>query len=277
MRDTLGAADVGRRVVDDQVVGIDRLADGAIAERAEVDLLEGDAAEAQQEQHAVGVGIVLGRHRREVVVHVPLQGFRHLVGLVARGVAVDADLDGTVGRQELAARVRLEAQHGFQQQRMSNAVHALDGCAFGGATDAWHLKLQAQELDALRAVLDPILAAVDVVADAAHEIFGNARELQVIDLVHQVVEPADRRLGLAALDRLAVEADGDRSVGVIDLDDVALVIELRDIDAFGGLLDNDVLGVEAAVLFRLDKSNVGRKPRRQWHPSRPSGCGIVAR
>ena len=68
MRDPLGVAQVGRRVVHDEVVGVHALGHRAPAQGAEVDLLEGRAAKAQHEQHAVGVGVVLGRRGREVVV-----------------------------------------------------------------------------------------------------------------------------------------------------------------------------------------------------------------
>ena len=120
VRDALGVLKVSRRVVDDQVFGVDGLGDRTVAQRAIVNLLEARAAEAEHEQHAVGVGVILSRHRRQVVVEVALQRVGALVLLQVRIVVVIADLDGSVSRQQLGACIGLKSQHSLQQERMSD-------------------------------------------------------------------------------------------------------------------------------------------------------------
>ena len=82
MRDALRIAQIGRRVVDDQVFCINAFAHWAIADRAEVNLLECSAAEAEHQQHAVGVGIILARDSRQIMVEIFLKRGGKLVLLI---------------------------------------------------------------------------------------------------------------------------------------------------------------------------------------------------
>ena len=79
MRDPLGALQISRRVVNDQVFSINALRHRAVAKRAVVNFLEAIAAKADHEQHAVGIRVVFGRRDRQVVVHVLLKGRRKLI------------------------------------------------------------------------------------------------------------------------------------------------------------------------------------------------------
>ena len=98
MRDPAGVRQVGGGVVDDQIISVDALGDRAVAQGAEVDLLEGRAAEPQQQEHAVCVRVVFGRGRGQVVVEVLFKGVSHPVALSRAAVAVVSDLHRAVGR-----------------------------------------------------------------------------------------------------------------------------------------------------------------------------------
>ena len=251
MRDTQGAGQVRGLVVHDQVVGIDAVGRRAIAQRAEVNLLERGAAKAQQKQHAVCVGVVLSRRRRQVVVHVLFESVSQLVTLQRRAVSVVPDLDGPVGRQKLRPGVGLEAQHGFLQQWVPNLGHAFDRCAVRCALHAGKLDLQAQQLDALSPVVDPLGAAVQIVLHAAHKVFGDAGQFVFFKLFGEVVEPALwPLLPLRIFDGLAVQRYGYRPVAVVNTQDGTISVELGDIDVFVRVFHGDVHGGDSS-LFRL--------------------------
>ena len=163
------------------------------------------------------------------MVQVALKRTGELVLLEVGVVVVVADLDGAVGRQQLGARVGLKAQHGLKQQRMANLAHTLDRRAVGRTLKAGDLRLEAQKANAGRPVLDPLLAALDVVFDAAQQRVGNAVQLAAVDLVDEVVEPSAARLLAGAVDGLAVEADGHGAVVVLDAQDVAVGVDVRDV------------------------------------------------
>ena len=239
VRDALRVRQVGCGVADDQVIGIDGLADRAVAQRALVDLLEGRAAEAEHQQHAVGVGVILRRGRGQVVVQVALERVGALVLAEVGVVVVVADLDRAVGRQQLAAGVGLKAQDGLKQERVADAAHALDRRTVSGPADVGHLDLEPEQLDALSARLDPVAATFDIVLDAAHQVVGDNTKLRLVDVIDEVGKPPPLFLFGAALDGFAVEADRDRPVVVLDAQDVARVIGVSHVSA---LLD-DHLGV----------------------------------
>ena len=73
-------------------------------------------------------------------------------------------------------------------------------------------------------------------ADPAQQVIGDPRQLRVVNLVHQIVEPAASLAGARPVDGLAVEADRDRAVVMLDAQDVALNIHVGHV--FAGL-DND--------------------------------------
>ena len=229
VRDALGVAQVGRAVADDQVVGVDGLADRAVAQRAIVDLFEGRSAEAQHQQHSVGVGIVLGRRVGQVVVQVALKRTGKLVLLEVGVVVVVADLDGAVSRKKLGTCIGLKTQNGLKQQRVPDLAHTLDRRAVGRALKPGDFHLEAQKANAGRPVLDPLLAALDVVVDAAQQRVGDAVQLAAVDVVDDVVKPPTVGLRARPVDGLAVEADGHGAVVVLDAQDVAVGVDVRDV------------------------------------------------
>ena len=134
---------VGGAVVDDQVVGVNAVAGRTVPQRAEENLFERRAAEAQKQQHAVRIGVVFPRRRRQEVVHVLLEGVGDLIAVSRRAVGVIPDLDRAIGRQQLGPGVGLEAQDGLLQQRVPHFGHAFDGCAITSALKARKLYLEA--------------------------------------------------------------------------------------------------------------------------------------
>ena len=136
----LALREVCGRIVHDQVRRVHRFADRTIPKRAEIDLLERRAAEPEHEQHAVGVRVILGRHTRQIMVHVllkrvaktvlcctvdPTIGRLVLWTIIEDGVVGITDLDRTICRQHLGTGIGLEAEHRLLQQRMANLRHAL--------------------------------------------------------------------------------------------------------------------------------------------------------
>ena len=90
---------------------------------------------------------------------------------------------------------------------MPDLGHALNRCAIASALQPWHFNLQAQELNALRAVVNPLAAAFKVVRNTTQEVFRDPRQFGFFDLVRQVVKPP---FGLALnvfgiFNRLAVQ------------------------------------------------------------------------
>ena len=231
MRDTLGIRQVGGGAVHDQVVSIHALADWAVAQRAEVHLLEGCTAKAQHQQHAVCVGVIFARRAGQVVVHVFFEGVCDLVARQSAAVCVIPNLHGAVSGQQFGSCVGLKAQHGLLQQGVANLGHTFDWRSIRSAVETRYLDLEAEQLDALRAILDPFAAALDVVGNAANQVVGNVLEFDVVDVVNEVVKPALRRclLVFRVFDRLAIQRQGDRPVTVFDLEDCAVLRNLWDV------------------------------------------------
>ena len=209
MRDSRGVLQVSGGIVDDQVVSIDALDDGAIAKRAEVALLEGCATKAQHKQHAVSVGVVFGSHRRQEVVHIPFERVGELILFEGAVVVVIADLDRPIGGQQLGAGIGLKAEHSFEQERVADLGHALHRSAIRRSLQTGDLDLQAKELDSLRPILDPLLPALEVILNAAKEISTDAAKLKVVDVINKVIEPTFAALVAPFRDRSAVERDCD--------------------------------------------------------------------
>ena len=216
MRDASGVLKVGCVVADDQIVGINSLAHGSVAQWTEVDLLERCAAEAKQQQHAVSVGIVFRRRAGQVVIEVLFQRVGQLVLFCGAAVTVVPDLHRSIGGQHFRTCVRLEAQDGFQKQRVTDAGHTLDRSAVRRAGKVGDLHFQTEKLDALRAVLNPLLAGFKVVLYATKQFAADAAKFEVADILGQIVEPALRTTAFCLVNRLAVQADGDRTIRVFD-------------------------------------------------------------
>ena len=190
MRDALGVLQISRAIVHDQIISINRFRNGTIAQRAVIHLLERGTAEAKHQQHAVSVGVVFGGRGSQVVVQVTLKRIGQPVFFKARVVVVVADFHRTIGRQKLRARIGLEAQHGFKQQRMPHPAHSLNRRTIGSAAHAWDFNLQPQQLQAGGTVFDPIVAAGQVITDTAQQVFADAPKLHVVDLLDKVIKPA---------------------------------------------------------------------------------------
>ena len=156
VRDALGAVQISSRVVNDQVFSVNALRHRAVAERAEVNLLEAVTAKANHEQHTVSVRVILRRRDCQVVVHVLLKRSRQFIKLYARVIAAIPDLDGTVSGQKFRAGICLKTQYSLKQKRMANLAHAFDGCAIACTLHARKLNLEAQKLQALSAILKPV-------------------------------------------------------------------------------------------------------------------------
>ena len=218
--DTLGVVQIGRAVVHDQIGGGHGLADRALTQRAVVDFLEHHTAEAELQQHAIGVGIVFARHLGQVVVEILLECLGQLVVCRVAVVVVVADLDRAVGRQELAAGIGLKAQAGLEQQRMTATARTFYGAAGITRRRRHALQREAQKLDALGLLLDPVIAATLIVGNTAHQLFGERIQVAVVHLLGDVLVPALGRVRNGLLERLAVDRERDRTVGMFDLDDV---------------------------------------------------------
>ena len=114
---------------------------------------------------------------------------------------------------------------------MPHTRHALNRRSFPRAFGAGRLDFQTEQLDALRAALDPVLAALFIVANRDQQILGDAVEFGFVDLIDQIVEPFLRFGGciVGFSDRVAVQRYGDRSVAVLDLQDVAFFVDVGDV------------------------------------------------
>ena len=65
---------------------------------------------------------------------------------------------------------------------MPHPAHAFDRRTIGSAAHAWDFNLQPQQLQAGGTVFDPIVAAGQVITDAAQQVFADAPKLHVVDL-----------------------------------------------------------------------------------------------
>ena len=101
------------------------------------------------------------------MIKVFFQRVGQLVLFGGAAVAVVPDLDRSIGGQHFRTRVRLETEDSLQKQRVTDARHALYGSAVRRAGKVGYLHLQAEQLDALGAVLNPFLAGFKVVLYAA--------------------------------------------------------------------------------------------------------------
>ena len=259
VRDALGIRQVGGGAVHDQVVGIHALADGAVAQRAEVNLLERCATKAQHQQHAVCVGVILPRRAGQVVVHVLFKGVGDLVALGGAAVCVIADFDGAIGGQQFRARVGLKAQHSLLQKRVANLGHALDWRTIGSAVQARYLDLEAKQLDALRAILDPLAAALDVVCHATDQVVGNVLEFDVVNLVNEVVKPARWRclLVVGVFEGLAIQRQRDRPVTVFNLEDGTILRDFWNVFRLGiVMLDGHVHGANGGIRLVVNHADI---------------------
>ena len=159
MRNALCVAEVAGRIVDNQVVGVDGLADRTVTQRAIINLLERRPAKPQHQQHPVGVGVVFTRRHGQVVIEIVLQGICTHILLQITVISVNPDFYRPISRQQLGSRIRLEPENGFEQERMANFRHAFNRRTVRRALQAGNLNLETQQLDALRAGLNPVLTA----------------------------------------------------------------------------------------------------------------------
>jgi hypothetical protein len=71
-----------------------------------------------------------------------------------------------------------------------NAGHSLNRCAVCGTSEAGDLNLEAQQLDALRSVVDPFFAGLKVILDTLEQFVRNSGKFGLVDVVDEVVEPS---------------------------------------------------------------------------------------
>ncbi len=200
----------------------------------------------------------------------------HPVALSRAGVAVVPDLHRAVRRQHLGAGVGLETQHGFLQERVPDLGHALDRRTVVAPLDAGQLDLEAQKLHALRAILDPLLAAHQIVIDPAQKVFRDGAQLHVADFIDEVVKPARRTLFFAVLNGFAIERDGDRSVAVVDPQKRAVLIELRDICLLVSVSDGHIHRADCCVFSVILEPNGRAQAGNERHIMVPSGVWFGA-
>ena len=238
---TARVGQVCRSVVHNEVVRIDRLAHGSTTQWAEINLLERGAAEPKHEQHAVGVGVVFPSGAGQVMVQVFFEVVGQRVGVQRCIVVVLANLHWSVRGQQLGACVGLKPQHCLEQQGMAHLAHALDRSTVRRTRNSRELNPQPEELDALSTILDPLLAGVEVVADALQQLLGDAGQLAFADLINEVVEPTLWPFILGLSERRTVQRQRDRAIVMLNGQKVSLFIHGRFVAAFFCQLDHDVL------------------------------------
>jgi len=87
------------------------------------------------------------------------------------------------------------------------------------------LDLQPKELDALGAILDPIVSAVQIIANAAQQIISNSAKLHLVNVVNQIRKPLFCILDVAVLFyRRAINRNADLAVIMLNAHDVAVVV-----------------------------------------------------
>ena len=142
---------------------------------------------------------------------------------------------------------------------MPHLAHALDRSTVCRTRNSRELNPEPKELDALSTVLDPLFAGVEVVLNAAHEVFGDAGQFHRGDLVHQIVEPPIGALGPRLLERTTVELQGDGAIIVLDRQQVALVIELVLIATLVRHFDDHAIFDRISIIDRGGLADVGDK------------------
>ncbi len=248
--DAASVAQIGGGGINDQIVGIDALGDGPLAQRAVIDFLERGSKQAQLEKHLVGVGIVFRRRDGQIMIHVLLQGIGHQVTLDRRTVCgIIPDFQGAIDGQKLAPAIGLKPQIGLQQKGRTNAGHALDGGAVCAALCAGRFDCEAQQLDAFGAGFHPVGAGGLVVLDAAYQVAGHSGQELAVYVIDQIAKPPLVLSGVLAgfHDGLVVHGNHDG----------AIVINHRGSVAFGagcwvGNLDVHIL--PRLRLVRPDKA-----------------------
>ena len=170
----------------------------------------------------------------------------------------------------------MEAQHGFLQERVPDLGHALDRRTVVAPLDTGQLDLEAQELHALRPILDPLLAAHQVVIDPAQEVFGDGAKLHVRNVFDEVVKPARGTLFLAVLNGFAIERDGDRPVAVVDPQKCAVLIELRNIRLLVSVSDGHIHRADCCVFSVILEPNGRAQAGNERHIMVPSGVWFGA-
>ena len=201
------------------------------------------------------------------MVEVGLQRIRLLGDLDRAARTVIANLDGAIGRQHLAARVGLKAKHGFHEQGMPDLGHALQRRAVRRPALPRQLDLEAEQLDAVGPVLDPLLAARQVFLDAPVKLVGNARQFLRVDELGEIVEPPRVLLGFLGLaERAAINRDRDAAVAMLDVEDVALLVDLLLVS--GNVVvefDGDFRRVFGVVALPADQTEVGGQTGDERH------------
>ena len=265
VRDTLCILQISRAVVHDQIISINRFGNGTIAQRAVVHLLERGAAEAKHQQHAVSVRVILGRHRRQVMVEVALQRICKLIFLQAGVVIVIANFHRPIGGQQLRPRISLEAQHCFKQQRVPHLGHAFDRRTVSSASKAGDFNLQAKKLQAGGAIFNPFAAALQIIADAAQQVFADAAQFHLWDLINEVIKPAGFFFATGRLQGLAINPHRDAAIGMLNGEDVSAVIGLRLIGGLIGLHDHNLFAGRQLRRLGGGLTNGRAKARDKWH------------
>ena len=161
------------------------------------------------------------------MIEVFLQRIGQLVFNQIGIVVVVADLDRAIGRKQLRTGIGLKPEHCLLKQRVPNLRHAIDRGTIRRALRAGDLNLEAEQLDAERPVLNPLLTALDVVLDTAQQLVADAVQFHLVNVLDKVLKPSTLTFGAVFLDRLAVEADRDRPVIVVDLEDRIVVADFR--------------------------------------------------
>ena len=268
MGHALGVRKVCGLIVNDQVFSINALADRTVAKRAEINLFEGCAAEAQHKQHPVSVRVILCGRAGQIMVHIRLKGIsQHIgIGIAATGIII-AHLDGAIGRQKLRPCIGLKPQHSLQQKRMANLAHTLNRSAVSGPLKARNFNLKAQQADTLRPVLNPLPAALKVRINTPHQVIGNTRQFRVINLFRQIIKPARRVFIVIYIQRLALKVNGDRAIRVVNTEQFALIVNFVAVFALICIGNND-FGIfrqfaNASRFFR--HANIGVQTGRKSH------------
>ena len=109
------------------------------------------------------------------------------------------------------------------------------------------------------AVINPFGAAFDVIINAAKEVTSDKAKFSFVNVFDKIMEPfAFFFFDPNLVNRFAVEGDADRSVCVFNLEDVAALINLRDILTAFDHLDDNINRVLLRSAFLLRQSKI-------WH------------
>ena len=116
------------------------------------------------------------------------------------------------------------------------------------------------------AIFDPFGTAADIVVNSSNEIAGDKIQLSLVNVLNKVMEPffffpIDRNL----VNRISVKRNADRSIGVFYLENIATVIDFRDILTAFDHLNDDIYGVLLGSAFWPRHPQIWHQPRNHSH------------